>query len=329
MPSPHAAPLIRRLLVLGLVAAAASSLTGCRRGGADIGPTLQPTLTPTPRSTPLPSLEPTAAPGSADNPVRVLIAAPAGLSAREAGNAAEALTETLSEAAGFTVEAAAAPSGADALAGLCDPTAGVNAAWLSAPSAAAALVLECGTPVLSALVDDEAAYAVGWYTRAEADIEDFAGLADTTVCRVSVTDADTWLIPGVLLAASGAGESVFAVREYDTAESVLAELADGACDAAGLPVAVVEAASGTVRRAVSPLGEPVLVPYPILFIPEGLPLAERAALIEAAGDLSGAGLSAWRDLTGAESTAGYEADAARAWTALTARARLDFTAWAR
>lgn len=301
-------------------------LAACRRGGGAGGPTLQPTLTATPRSTALPAL-PTALPiGSEDNPVRLVIVPPADVSSRSATNAAGALGDALTEGAGFTIQVVTVETQAEAVRALCESVTGeVSAAWLNALGYAAASALDCGSPALLAQADDATVRDVQIYVREAAEITALSGLTEAVVCRVSVTDADSWLIPSLILQAAGVSPtSLVTVQDFDSPEAILDALDSEDCDAAGLPTAAYDEASGTVRGTLQPLGEPVSVPNAVLFYPLELPLGARTTLTDVFNALRGDARSALSTLTGAGDVAAVDEDTLSAFDRFLQSTTLDF-----
>ncbi|MFO7322497.1 MAG: PhnD/SsuA/transferrin family substrate-binding protein [Chloroflexota bacterium] len=241
-----------------------------------------PTATPTPRSTPLPPV-PTAIPsGSEENPVRmVIVPASSGLSARRA---ARELETSLSERTGRAVEVVLADRYAEALAALCDSVGGVvNVAWLDGVSYAAAEAQACGTPLLQverrAGRSSQAGEPIVMVANGDAGIESVADLRGATFCRLGYSDLATWLIPAIMLQTHGLDVAeIEHVVDYEDLTLLLEAVADGECDAAGVPQSAYSGARSAVRNALITLDESPPMPYSILMIPVEMPLDLRNEL---------------------------------------------------
>jgi ABC-type phosphate/phosphonate transport system substrate-binding protein len=131
--------------------------------------------------------------------------------------------------------------GADALNTLCNRTQGIpSIALLDGLSAAAALAQECGQPVF-------------WIGRGEADAlqyadgvqlilapqlgtQDLTAIQGRTLCRVSITDSVSWLIPVLMMRAAGADpESALAVVDYPDYDALVAAVESGDCALTAVP----------------------------------------------------------------------------------------------
>lgn len=265
------------------------ALAACRR--ADTGPrNVVPTATSTPISTPLPPIATQAPSGSDDNPLTVLLR-PSG-STTATRTASNRLADALSEQTGLTVEVATAATDAEALAALCDSVGGVvNVAWMSGVAVAAAEAQGCGTPALALVRGTGARAATGeavqLVTREDGNYGSVASLADNaTLCRISYDDVLTWLVPTLILRRAGVEPTAIDdVADYEDVDLLLAAVADGDCDAAGVPESALDDADADVRNALTVLGESAAMPYGVLIYPVEMPLAEREALEAALFDL--------------------------------------------
>ncbi|MEP7292708.1 MAG: PhnD/SsuA/transferrin family substrate-binding protein [Chloroflexota bacterium] len=275
--------------MIGLICLALA-LSSCRRfGGGE--PTARPTLTPTPRSTALPPV-PTAIPvGSLDNPLLMKIVQPQTTRPRQAiTSASENLQAALLEETGLTVLVEVVESDAEALAALCDsPKGDVTVAWLSGLAYAAAFAQECGTAALqvqrgarsSAATGDEARIIVN---RA-VDVSSVGDLSEHSFCRLNLTLSDiySWLIPSLMLDTAGVSATdLDAVNDYDDAETLIAAVASGDCDAAGISASQYEElANAEARASIRTLQESVTIPFAVLLYPVELPLGQQAQLTSA------------------------------------------------
>lgn len=273
--------------MIGLVCLALL-LASCRRfGGGE--PTARPTLTATPRSTALPPV-PTAVPlGSEDNPLRMMIVQPTGAVSRQAvNNAVEDLQAALLEDTGLTVVVDLVPSDAEALAALCaSPGGDVAVAWLSGLAYAAAYAQECGSVALQVLRGQRASATSGDETVIIAnrglDIGGVADLADNSFCRLGVNDLYSWLVPLIMLDTAGVPVTALGdVTDFDDAAAMLAAVAAGDCDAAGISASqYAETVDAATRARVRTLQESVTIPYAVLVYPTVLPLGAREQLTSA------------------------------------------------
>ena len=115
------------------------------------------------------------------------------------------------------------------------------------------------------------------------DISAVSELAENTFCRLSFTDLYSWLIPSIMLDAGGvSADALASITDYDDAETLLASVSEGDCDAAGMSASQFEElADATVRSGVRTLQESVSIPYGVLLYPPSLPLGERELLTTA------------------------------------------------
>lgn len=273
--------------MIGLVCLALL-LASCRRfGGGE--PTARPTLTPTPRSTALPPI-PTAIPlGSEDNPLRMMIVEPARTGSRQAiNNAVEDLQAALLEDTGLTVMVDLVPSDAEALAALCaSPGGEVAVAWLGGLAYAAAYAQDCGTAALQVMRGERASATNGdeavIIANRRLDINGVADLGDNSFCRLGVDNLYSWLAPLIMLDVAGVSVTALGeVTDFDDPAAMLAAVAAGDCDAAGISASqydeIVDAAT---RARMRTLQESVTIPYSVLVYPSALPLGERDQLTAA------------------------------------------------
>lgn len=259
-------------------------LVACRRFGSQ-GPTLQPTLTLTPRSTPLPELDPTLVPGAEDNPIQMAIVRPSGAtSASSLNRAADAVAEALLEETGFTVEVELVQTDADAVAALCNALSGSPAvAWVSGVGYSAVSAQGCGVPALVVERGSgrqvSASQDVQIVVTAALGITDAAELGGRTFCRLGYNDLYTWLVPVLMLQADGISNMPDAVDSPDV-EAMLASVAEGECDAAGITAADFEQFGGDVEDSVRVLAQTATMPYAVFVHPPSFSLDTRTRLID-------------------------------------------------
>lgn len=264
-------------------------LAGCRRL-PEAGPQQRPTITPTPRSTHLPPV-PTPIPvGASNNPIHVVFPRiKSGSSQGAVTSAVEDLQTELSQATGLTVDVRLVDSDAEALAALCESTPDdISAAWVGGVAYAAAYAEDCGTAALQisrgTLDQATTGSEVALYGNRSNGVNSLDELANKTLCRLSVDDLYTWLIPSVLLRTSDGdlSSSLKEVRDYDDLDSLIAALADGDCDAAGMNIAdFEERANASARSATGIIARSPEIPYFIMILPSYLPLGQASGLIDA------------------------------------------------
>lgn len=260
-------------------------LSSCRRfGGGE--PTARPTLTSTPRSTALPPVATAVPLGAADNPIRMAFVVE---DSRAVTSAITDLEAALLEESGLNVIIERVDTDAEALAALCaSPNGDVTVAWLNGVAYAAAYAQGCGTAQLqiqrgeraSAVSGDEARIIV----RANLEAGSVGDLAETEFCRLGYDDLYSWLIPSLMLRSAGVTSTALEViNDYgDDAETMLADVVAGTCDAAGISASQFEAlADAAIRSGARTLQESVTVPFAVLLYPEQLSLGERTALTDA------------------------------------------------
>lgn len=277
-----------RYLSVGLICLALL-LTSCRRFRG-VEPTVRPTLTPTPRSTPLPPL-PTPLPlGSEENPLHMTIVTPAtDRSQRALDDAVSQMESALLQETGLRVDVALVSTDAEGLAALCGSVNGeVTAAWLSGLAYAAAYAQGCGSAALEVergtRADAQAGDSARIVVNSAAEIEGIADLPGKTFCRLGYSDVYSWIVPQLMMRAGGLASmtDLRSIRDYEDTESMIADLADGICDAAGVAGGVFDdTVTSRQRSRVRMLDESVMVPYLVLVYPTMLPLAEQQKVSDA------------------------------------------------
>jgi ABC-type phosphate/phosphonate transport system substrate-binding protein len=269
---------INRPTFLSLAVLLVLTLTACRDIAATLPP---PTPSPTPRSTALPAVPIASPAGSADNPIRIGFVA---ANAEAVEEAAEALSTALGDASDLTIEFVAFPRPAEAVAALCASPAGTpTAVWLDGLSALAAEAQGCGDLALvTEREGDEGRSAVEVIQLIvpEGDEpEALTEVADGTFCRISPMDLQTWLLPSLLLQANDVTPAdIERLENYDDMDALLTAVAEGDCDAAGVPASALTAAEDEVRENIAVLDETLQVAYNALLYPQQVALGAREAL---------------------------------------------------
>jgi ABC-type phosphate/phosphonate transport system substrate-binding protein len=259
-------------------------LAGCRRVAPDLGPTLQPTPTYTPRSTPLPTVATPPPPGTEDNPI-VMIFTDVRASRAQIAEASDAVSAALLENAAISVEIDVVERGADAVSALCSSPAGpVTVAWLDGVAYASALAQNCGTPELFIERADGVGAQVVIVVPDNSTANSITDLQDGDFCRLGVSDVYSWLVPALMMQASGLTPTALrSITDYDDAEALLAAVEDGECDAAGISSADLADVGADVQE----LPQNAVVPHAVLMMPASLPLGARDALENALLTLAG------------------------------------------
>jgi ABC-type phosphate/phosphonate transport system substrate-binding protein len=279
---------MKRLLCVLLLISLMFVLAACRREAPQAA--ARPTQTPTPRSTTLPPVPTTLPIGAVGNPVRVLLVPrPIGVGDRAIALAGQALTEALPAAAGIAIDLAIVRSDAEAAAEVCASTPErVRIAWVSGAGYAAIHAAGCGSAVMRAVREEGETRLNGesvvLYANQNAGISALADINGKTLCRLNIDDLYTSVIPLVMLRAAS-GETAITparVRSYESLDLLVPALADGECDAAGLRESDYEEyANPQVRAVTGEVARSVELPFAVLVTPQFLPLAQRAAIIDA------------------------------------------------
>lgn len=271
------------LLFLVLVIAA------CRPQEAVVQPTALPTLSPTPRSTPLPVVATAVPPGQESNPLQIV------LRPFESLNTARAVLDDLEDAilnqSGITVNFELVNRDAEALAALCASSSGRTAAvWVGGVEYLAAEAMNCGQPVLQVERGTRANASTGSASsvivRAGSSLAQLSALNDRIFCRLSYDDVSTWLIPVLLLQASGVNitDDLQQIRDYDSIPELVKAVASRQCDAAGIPSDALEQFDddlGDTVEQVNVIATSLEFPYAVMLLPAEVPLGTRVALNDA------------------------------------------------
>jgi ABC-type phosphate/phosphonate transport system substrate-binding protein len=280
---------MKRLLSVLLLLSIVFALTACRREAPQAA--ARPTPTPTPRSTTLPPVPTTLPIGAAGNPVRVLLVPrPTGVGDRAIAQAGQALSEALPAASGLSIDLAIARNDAEAVAEVCASTPErVRVAWVSGVGYVAVHAAGCGAAAMRAVREQGEERLSGepvvLYASQSSGITAAADVAGKTLCRLNIDDLYTSVIPLMMLRAAGGDSAVTParIRDVESFDLLLPALADGTCDAAGMRLSDFEeyASSPQVRAAVTEVTRSVEMPFAVLVVPPFMPLAQRAALIDA------------------------------------------------
>jgi ABC-type phosphate/phosphonate transport system substrate-binding protein len=282
--------------------------TSCRRLPV-APPTGKPSVTPTPRSTALPPVATLVPLGVSANPLHIEFVALSDAALQRAsrvataeatenaataeatsesltGNAATDLGKALSDEMQMSISIDVVDNDSEALAALCDsPKGTVSAAWLSGLAYAAAFAQECGSAAAQvqygtssdATTGDEARIII----KSDSKIGAIADLKDGRIfCRLGYSDVYSWLIPSLMLHNGGVEDSdLKAITDYDDPSMMIADVAAGKCDAAGISGSQFDAlASPSKRISVRTLQKSATIPYAVLVIPPQLPLAQQQQL---------------------------------------------------
>jgi ABC-type phosphate/phosphonate transport system substrate-binding protein len=272
-----------RYLAIGLLLLAAL-LVSCRRL-PKAPPTARPTLTPTPRSTALPPV-PTIVPvGSEGNPVHILVVSASG--AEEGyGVAITTLEKALLDATQVNVKFDVVQTDAEALNALCaSPDGTVSSAWLGGLAYAAAYAQDCGSAALVVERGQGTAASTGDEARVVAhsslDANGLSNLAGHSFCRLGYTDLYSWIVPAMMLKASGVNPAdLREIRDYTDANALLNDVAAGTCDAAGIANSAFEELNGA-RPTIRTLQQSASIPYEVFVVPPLLPQPQAQALVSA------------------------------------------------
>ncbi|MDX2159746.1 MAG: PhnD/SsuA/transferrin family substrate-binding protein [bacterium] len=315
----------RSIFALALVALLV--ITGCR-SVARVQPTTPPTPTYTPRSTPLPTIATPPPPGSEDNPIALVFGREASQSNAGVAGAVDGLETVLLESYNLTVDVRTVNSSADAVEALCgSPDGPPAAAWVNGVGYAAALARECAQPELLAERREGFGAEVVIIVNSATEIRAVSGLAGARFCRISGDDLYSWIVPSLLMRASGLSPTQLGgVEDVDDANALVTAVAGGDCDAAGIDAAGLERLGSSAR--IRQLDTTVNVPFSIFMISPVIPLGVRQTLIEAlvttAADAEQA--EVLEPLLDQTRLVPISADALDGWNAFIRATRLDFNA---
>jgi ABC-type phosphate/phosphonate transport system substrate-binding protein len=283
-------------------------------------------------STPLPTIPPTVEPGSAENPVRVVLVSAA--SGRAADSAVDDLQSAVQADAGLTLDVATTETDREAVQALCAAFDGPQAiAFVSGLGYSAASALDCGEPAFLARgADGATTREIIMIASEESEVAVLSDLQDKSFCRLSESDLDTWLAPSLLMLSAGLPPTAALREVVDLADfdALVAGVISGDCDVAALPRAEFERiADSDAQEAITVLPQSVELPLGVVMVAPEMPLGVRTALTEA--------LDAWADtadgadaldtLISASELAPFNQGALDDWDALIARTGLDFASF--
>ncbi len=261
-------------------------LAACRRQQAAQQSSAREAATPTPISTPLPAI-PTAIPvGQSDeNPLQMVIAPFEPLAA--ARNVAARFQSALEAESGLIVEVVLVERTAEALAALCDSSSGqVSVAWLDGVGYMAATEQNCGQPTLQVERgrgrDATTGLAGQLIANHDLGISAVSQLSGDNFCRLGYEDFYGWLVPSLLFEANGVNplSDLDSISDYEELPELLEAVADGDCDAAGIPEGALDDADD-VRDEIDVVETTVPFPHAILMYPIEAPLGIRLTLTDA------------------------------------------------
>jgi ABC-type phosphate/phosphonate transport system substrate-binding protein len=276
-----------RIILPSILVVVLLLLPACRRQGAQVGPTAAPTLTATPRSTPLPAIATVIPAGAEGNPLQMVIRPDGSMSA--ARGAIADFEAAILEQSGLTVKVELVERYAEALAALCDSSGGqVSVAWLNGASYVAAKAENCGTPVLQVergtRRDAKTGEAASLIINTDANISTISALRGKAFCRIAYDDFYTWLAPSLILKANGLNplSDVGTVADYEDIPALVQAVAEGDCDAAGIPSDALDVYAdmiGDVSETVDILTTTeTAFPFAVLMIPPDVQLGTRLTL---------------------------------------------------
>jgi len=254
---------------IGLYLLVGLLLAACGAGRAQ--PTPVPRATSTPFSTALPIVATALPLGGVDTPLRLALA-PADL---EAAQALEVAQEAeLLALSGVSMDLILLPDSQAVLAELCGG-AGQVSGLLGGLPGVVVYSRDCAQPFVQLAVEGQANRQSAIVLRSDARREEntlawLAELEDWTYCRLGLRDETSWLIPSLLLQAANLQPSLLDLAD----EAALRQgLADGTCDAAGLPRATLSEEEAAQIAAEAP-------PLPVLiwWMGRAVPLEVRRAL---------------------------------------------------
>ena len=271
---------LMRLLLLGsllLVFAA------CRPQAAVLLPTAIPTLTSVPRSTPLPALPTSVAIGKADNPLRLIVYPNSKPASDKIVTDLEAAIE---KKTGLVVKIEVVASDAAALSTLCASTVSQpSIAWVSGLAYIAANAKKCGQPQLLVSKGTGANASTGEIATiiVRRGMDSLSDIKGRIFCRISNTDLVSWVIPSLMMEASGMDpeNDPKTIKDYAEPADLVKAVSNSQCDAAAISDASVGELvtdDKTVSAKVSTLTSSVAFPYAVLVASSDIPLGALTAL---------------------------------------------------
>lgn len=303
-------------------------LAACRSAQVDLGPQVAATATATPRSTPLPPVATVVPPGTEGNPIRMIMNSASSVTPAQI----ESFEEALREQSDLIIEVVVVERYAEALAALCAsiPT-DVVVAWLDGISYEAAVAQNCGEPIMqvekgrTSRTTGDAGQMIAASGRGLSSVQSVRG---RTFCRLGLEDYYSWLVPVLMLYASGLNpvNDLETVLEYDSRNELIQAIIEGECDATGISETDYEALRESQREELTVLETTPDFPYAVLMYPLSLPLGERIrldnALLALENDREGS--AALRPLLGQDGLVRVNAESLEEITEFLQSTRLDF-----
>jgi ABC-type phosphate/phosphonate transport system substrate-binding protein len=205
---------------------------------------------------------------------------------RAAANFTARFEAALIEESGVQIQVQIVDRYAEALAALCDPAGSpLSVAWVDGLTYLAAAVQGCGDPVLIVQRGRGRSASTGetgvLIANTDRNFSTVAQVEGDTVCRLSYDDFWTWMAPSLVLQSHGVNPTtdLESITDYDDLDALIAAVAAGDCDAAGIPSSALE--NGEPPEGVSILETTIEFPYLILMFPAQIPLGARMQLTEA------------------------------------------------
>ncbi len=259
-------------------------LAACRRQAATQQVVVREVGTPTPISTPLPPV-PTAIPvGTEDNPLQMVVRPYEPALAR---NAVARFQSAIENETGLVIEVVLADRTAEALAALCSSSSGqVSVSWLDGLGYMAATEQNCGQPALQVARgrgrDANTGQAGQLVATHDLGISGVSQLSGDNFCRLGHADLYSWLVPSLLFVANDVDplQDLESVTDYETLPDLLEAVANGDCEATGIPEGALDDADD-VRDEIDIVETTVAFPYAILMYPIEAPLGIRLTLTDA------------------------------------------------
>lgn len=265
-------------------------LSGCGLATPDLE-TAIPTFTPTPISTELPTIEPVIPPGlSETNPIRIVIVPADAEQAPDNVAELQSLLEELVE--GVFIEVVLAETQAEAANAICSSDTGVlSAVWVSGMTYATVNLGNCGvasfqadtpegtgqTGVIllpaeeeeEATEDDEEEQEAETITLADIDF------TEATLCRLSVDDVFSWVVPVIALNSAGVDPvTLDDINEVTDNDELIADIQSGECAIGGMSEVEWESyleadaeAEGTLVDDVQVVVTSPEIPYNVFAVP--------------------------------------------------------------
>lgn len=259
-------------------------LAACRRQQATPQVVVREAGTPTPISTPLPPVPTTAPVGTEDNPLQMVLRPFEPALAR---NDVARFRSAIEDESGLVIEVVLADRTAEAVAALCSSSSGpVSVAWLDGLGYMAATEQHCGLPALQVergkgrnATTGQAGQLVASH---DLGISGVSQLSGDNFCRLGYGDLYSWLVPSLLLKANGVDplQELESVTDYEELPDLVQAVADGDCDATGIPEGALDDAD-EARDEIDIVETTVAFPYGILMYPIEVPLGIRLTLTDA------------------------------------------------